>query len=117
MSFFSFFKCNKTNKRTRKRKQTRSKRGGMTSEDKYRQEQMEVNRRKWEKIMFLQNKNKREGKYLPPFNKRGDQADHLIQNSEWQDLNQSYKDNINYVGAELDGVTFGGKVKKSRRKR
>ena len=117
MSFFSFFKSNKTNKRTRKMKKTRSrtKRGGMTGEEKHRQEQMEENRKKWEKNMSRQEKMKREGRYLPPLPKKDDHADHLYQDSSYHDLNQTYKDNMNYFDAEDAGATFGGK--KSRRKR
>ena len=91
-----------------RRTTTRKRRGGETDAEVRERRKREVEQKKRESMQ--------KGTYLKPYNNQLE-GDIVNQNLDYAMLDRKYKDNIDYLGAEMDGVTFGGKSIKSRKSR
>jgi hypothetical protein len=80
------------------------------------EEQRRLLEQKNQKIIDNQLKNMEEGKYIPPID-NDPYAEKLDQRiTKAQDWNQQSNNRINYIKATENGLTFGGRKRKSKRK-
>jgi len=96
-------KKSKTSKKhtkfTNKSRKHRRLNGGETDAEIRERRRKEVEQKKMESMQ--------KGTYLKPFNQK--EGDIVNQNLDYGEMNNRYKDRMNFASAEMDDLTFGGR--------